>query len=622
MKKVRSVLPCAWVLCAIANHVAGAGAFPLGGIASADKEPIAFQVLLDRESVAPGGSFRVAVMLVIENGWYAYANPLGPGFGSPTVVTGKDQPGFTFSPARYLPGKQKSQDDIEPGKYVLTYAGKVPVFLEVGVGKDVKPGAYTLAARAEGQTCSTMCLLFKQEVTFTITVAEGTGEPKKANEAVFADFDKAVPAAATGPKVEPPTGGGESDEAAIDISKYEGRTLSPGVTGFLMAIIFGFIAGVLLNVMPCVLPVIGIKIMSLVAQAHEERGRVFRLGLAFGAGVMVVFLILATLAAVAGKSWGDQFQSEAFLLVMLSVVFVFALGLFDVYIILVSAGGGASVSQEGYLGSFLKGVLATFLATPCSGPFLGATLAWALSQPPVTIFVVFTSIGLGMAAPYVLLAASPGLLRFVPKPGAWMETFKHLMGFLLLGTVVYLFTLLRHELVGPTLVFCLVLALCAYLFGRYAHGAVPVARRWVWRAALVILVAAGAYACFKPDSKERIAWEPFTLTALDMYQIQGKNVLVDFTADWCPNCKFVERFVLESGTVRAALAKKNVVLLKADITRATAESSSMRMMQQLGSRSIPFLAIFPADDHFKPYTLRDIYAKSSVLSILERCPDA
>jgi thiol:disulfide interchange protein DsbD len=203
-----------------------------------------------------------------------------------------------------------------------------------------------------------------------------------------------------------------------------------------------------------------------------------------------------------------------------------------------------------------------------------------------------------------------------------METFKNLMGFVLLGTVVYLFTILRSELVAATLAFCLVLALGAYLWGRYAHGGIPAGRRWAWRAAVAVLVGLSAFVCYRPSADDAINWEPFSLAALEESRQSGRNVVIDFTAEWCPNCRFVEAFRLETEEVRAALADKNVRMLKADITFAPRDSIERRLLSVLGSQSIPFLAVFPADAHYEPFVLRDIYSTADVLAILQRCPDA
>lgn len=590
-------------------------------------QPVLLDLLLDCEAVSPGDSFRVAVVIDIEDDWHVYANPKGPGTGKATVVIGADQEGFEFKPALYLPGHKVSQEEIAPGDWVFAYKEATPVFLEVQTDETLAPGNYDLTISAEILACKESCEPFDETLNLKVRVLEKGQETIKREDSIFERFDEAKPAPVDNAKIDDNNKPSESKSSigpAVDFSVYQSRELETGqgIGDLWMAILFGFIAGMLLNIMPCVLPVISIKIMSLVSQAHESRGRILGLGLAFSAGILIVFLVLAGFAASVGMSWGEHFQSETFIVVMLSLVFVFALGMFDVYLIIVPGGSGGHSVKEGYLGSFLKGVLATFLATPCSGPFLGATLAWALSQTPAVIFLVFMSIGVGMAFPYVVLTAMPGLLKFVPKPGAWMQTFKQIMGFILLGTVVYLFTILRHELVGPTLTYCLILGFGAFLWGKYAHVGIPVTPRWIWRIALLLVAAGGAFLCFSPSEHEEIAWEPFSMETLQAYASQNRNIMVDFTADWCPNCKFVEKTRLESDEVRAALAEKNVVPLLADITRSGPDDPMILFRNQLGSRSIPFLAIFPADAPNEPYILRDIYSIEDVLSILDRCPDS
>jgi thiol:disulfide interchange protein len=602
-------------------------------------DPVSFRAVVDNEAVAPGDSFHVAVVIEMEKEWHVYANPKGPGTGMETVVTGVDDRGFRFGPALYLPGHRISQEEIAPGDWVYAWEGEVPVFFEVKTDGDLEEGDRKLRIKVSLLACRQSCRPFDEEITLTVRIA-GKGEgTKPVDDPVFRRFSQAKPALREGKTKGAESAAGTTNSSAgtageagadgpsvglsgetVDFSRYQSRELEKGggIGGAWMAILLGFVAGLFLNVMPCVLPVISIKIMSLVTQAHEEKQRIFGLGLAFAAGILTVFLILAGLAAGVGMSWGAHFQSETFIVVMLSVVFVFALGMFDVYLILLPGGGGGE-AKEGYVGSFLKGVLATLLATPCSGPFLGATLAWALSQTPLVIFLVFTSIGIGMAIPYVLLTAMPGLLKFVPKPGAWMQTFKQIMGFVLFGTVVYLFTILRAELVGPVLAYCLILAFGAFLWGKYATIVSPPRRRWSWRVALLLFAAAGAYVCFMPSESEEIDWEPFSLQALQRHQAEGRAVMIDFTADWCPNCKLVEKTRLESEEVLAALKEKAVVPLLADITRSPQDSPVIRFRNHLGSRSIPFLAIFPPGEPNEPYILRDIYSVEDVLAILEKC---
>ncbi len=233
----------------------------------------------------------------------------------------------------------------------------------------------------------------------------------------------------------------------------------------------GFLGGLLLNLMPCVLPVIGLKIMSFASQAGESRGRIIALNLYFVAGLVSVFLVLAALAAFLGYGWGQQFQRPEFSIFLAAVVFVFALSFLGVWEIPIPGfvGSGKTLEaaeSEGPIGAFLKGVLTTLLATPCSGPLIVPTLAWALKQPKPVIFGTFASMGLGMGFPYLMISMFPRLINLLPKPGAWMDTFKQIMGFVLLATVVWLFSFLNPDYFVPSLALLFALWAACWWIGR------------------------------------------------------------------------------------------------------------------------------------------------------------
>ena len=222
------------------------------------------------------------------------------------------------------------------------------------------------------------------------------------------------------------------------------------------AIFFGFLGGLILNIMPCVFPVIGLKILSFVQQSGHDRRKTFMLNVWYSAGLLAVFFILASLAVGPQRlGWGQLFAETWFTITLTAVVFVMALsfmGVWEVPLPTFLGGGkaGKLASQEGPAGAFFKGALTTLLATPCSAPYLAPALVWATAQPAWLTYAVFLSVGLGMASPYLLVGAFPELLRFLPKPGPWMETFKQFMGFVLIGTVVYLLTILEPYNVVPT----------------------------------------------------------------------------------------------------------------------------------------------------------------------------
>ncbi len=277
--------------------------------------------------------------------------------------------------------------------------------------------------------------------------------------------------------------------SSVDLNKLEdsqSETSRGGLWVVLASLGGGFLGGLLLNVMPCVLPVIGLKIMSFVQQGGESRGRVFLLNVWFSLGLISVFLVLAGLAAFLNLSWGGQFQEGWFTIVLVCVVFAFALALIGVWEVPIPGFIGSSgavndlAAKEGAAGAFSKGVLTTVLATPCTGPFLGPALTWAVQQPLPLVFATFLAVGLGMASPYLIIGAYPKLIAFLPKPGMWMETFKKLMGFILLATVVWLLSFVPSTDLLPTVTVLCGLGLAFWWIGSTPLTEPPGKRMLAW----------------------------------------------------------------------------------------------------------------------------------------------
>jgi len=279
--------------------------------------------------------------------------------------------------------------------------------------------------------------------------------------------------------------------------------LAAGAGSLWLYLLFALVGGVLMNFLPCVLPVVSIKVLSLAEQVGDEPGRVLSLALAFAAGMLAVFAGLGASVTVAGTVWGAWFQSRTFLAIMLGIIVAMAANLFGAFTLTVPRIVGradAAVQGEGLLGSFAKGMLAVFLGTPCSGPFLGATMAWAAREAgagrPAVGLLVFLSMGVGMALPFVLLALRPGWMRYMPKPGAWMETFRQFMGFLMLLTGVYLLYILGGEWAVGGVLFGFGVALACWVYGRLVRPGGSAVRNWLGRALAVGLVGLFAWAGF------------------------------------------------------------------------------------------------------------------------------
>jgi suppressor for copper-sensitivity B len=400
-----------------------------------------------------------------------------------------------------------------------------------------------------------------------------------------------------------------------------------------VALLMGLLGGLILNLMPCVLPVLGLKLMSFAQQSGRERREVFLMNLWFCAGLFAVFFVLATASVGANLGlsstnlgWGQQFGSVPFKIGMLGVVFAFALSFLGVWELpipgFIGEKAGHVQSQEGPLGSFLKGVLSTVLATPCSGPFLGPVFGYTLTQPTAVTYAVFGSIALGMSLPYILVGIFPGLVRFMPKPGAWMATFKEVLGFVMLGTVAYLFYLLRQQpdWFVPTFVMLIGIWLGCWWVGRSQETTGTAGfGRWLQAAAVGSAVAAAGFLWLGPHDS-LIKWEkPFSPARLADLRQSGATVMVDFSADWCLTCKANLQFAIETDRVKAKLQKNRVVPMLADWTDGSDEIR--RVLEGLGSRSIPVLAIYPAakpgETPPEPIVLRDLLTEGQVLAALE-----
>jgi len=451
------------------------------------------------------------------------------------------------------------------------------------------------------------------------------------------------------------------NELALDFSQIDVQANAANSAPLMVILSMALLAGFILNFMPCVLPVIGLKVMAFAQQAGDSRTRVFALNLSYALGIISFFIVLATMAVFLGMGWGQQFSSVTFNIVLASVVFMFALSFLGVWEIpipgFVGTGGANDLAQkEGAGGAFSKGVLTTVLATPCSGPLLGAALTWAVTQPPILTYLVFVCVGLGMASPYLLLGAFPSLLTMIPKPGNWMITFKQVMGLMMLATVVYVLSFIPIPYVLPMVAFMVALLAACWWIGRVpmTAGWDTQGSAWVQAGAFALVVgfvsfgglhrimesrfqhavdrelasrrltvdgsnvASGHSVASTRDNTE-LSWQPYSHAALMQHTGEGKTVLVDFTADWCLTCKANEAIALNTSSTKRFIEANDIVTLKADKTQDAPEVDELLLRLGNKSRSIPFYAIFPARRPNKPILLDGLFASPEpILSALEK----
>jgi len=407
---------------------------------------------------------------------------------------------------------------------------------------------------------------------------------------------------------------------------------------------FAFIGGLILNIMPCVLPVIALKILGFVSEAKSEPRRVRKLGLIYALGVLISFLVLAAIvigvkAAGHHAGWGMQFGSPIFIVCLITLISLVALNLFGIFE--VTLGGraldtaGELASKHGAAGAFFNGVLATILATPCTAPFLGAALGFAFLQSTSIIVLIFLTVGLGLASPYILLSWNPAWLKFLPKPGAWMEKFKIAMGFPMLATVMWLFNVAASTYGKNVLwlgIFLVLVAFAAWIFGEFFQRgrqrkgialalvlilliggyAFALEKELDWRAPFMETTAAGSL----KEAPDGIDWQRWSPEAVAKARSEGKPVLVDFTADWCLTCQVNKKTSIEISSVRKKLKDLNAIALIGDYTHfPDAITTELNRFNRAG---VPLVLVYPKDASAPPMVLPEVLTPNIVLNALDR----
>jgi len=413
--------------------------------------------------------------------------------------------------------------------------------------------------------------------------------------------------------------------------------------GLLLAIGLAFMGGILLNLMPCVLPVVSFKIMSFMKMAGQNRKLIFKHGVAFTLGVLVSFWVLAaallSLQAY-GRSvgWGFQLQEPIFVAILAALLFLFGLslfGLFELGTSLISAAGKVqhkSGQNNALIGSFLSGVLATAVATPCTGPFLGTAVGYAVTLPASQALLIFTSLGLGMSLPYLLLSCFPTLLRFLPKPGPWMITFKELMGFFMLASVVWLLWVFSAQTsslaVSVLLGGFFLLAMAGWVYGKWSTPIRKRMTRIVGAAVACAIFSCGAYvivwSAYTLGDEQSISkshtsdtadtWEEFSPERVAELRQKGIPVFIDFTSKWCLICQ-ANHMVLSLDEVETKFAELGVVKMKADWTKR--DEIISKELRKFGRNSVPLYVLYGSDTDPTPQILPQVLTPEIILMSLK-----
>ncbi len=534
------------------------------------------------ESIHAGEPFTILLRMEMEEGWHTYTDPPGDA-GLATRIKWTLPPGFTAGPIQW---PEAHDFNLGPLK-TRGYEGSVDLPVAITPPDSLPTGSHvTLQATASWLACEIECVPGEGEFVLELPVVIGGGATALAGGGFF---------------------------------------------GLTTAWLFAFIGGLILNLMPCVLPVLSLKVLGFVEQAGGDPRKARSHGLVFTAGSFLILAGALLLLRAGGEAigWGFQLQNPTIVALLAFVFLLLALNLFGVFEIGVGliAMGGTTGALHGHAKSLGDGVLAVVVASPCTAPFMGTALGFSLSQPPAYALSVFAALGLGLAAPYLLLSFQPALLKLLPKPGAWMETIKIALAFPLLGAVVWLLWVLglQSGLGAMALVLggMVIAALAAWIYGRWSLPHLAARTRWTATFTALVLLVAGIAISLPRSSiasssetgtvKLPEGWEPFSEERLAELRAEGRPVFVDFTAAWCITCQWNKQNVLLAEPIRAAFRDHGVTLLQADWTRQ--DPNIARILQRYGRQSVPLYLYFRGTG--EPKILPEILTSKLVLEVLD-----
>ena len=548
-----------------------------------------------RTSYAAGSEAEIVISMEIEAGWHTNSHQPTYDYLIATEVVIQAPESWDPAKVSYPAGELKSFAFAE--EEISVYEGVVAMLARQPIPASVAEGEVPIEVSLTYQACDDKSCL--PPVTTTATLHLSIGEE------------------------------GEMSVAA-DTLAAPTQTETPSATSLVWMLVLGVLGGLILNAMPCVLPVLSLKVFGMVKSASLGRAQVVTSALATSAGILFSFWALALLA-IAAKSagqavgWGVQFQEPTFVAALAVVVVLFCLNLWGVFEVplpgrLATAGGA---SGGGILGHFTSGLFVTLMATPCSAPFLGTAVSFGLSQSAGTILAIFTAVGIGMATPYLVLAAAPGAAKLLPKPGPWMEHLKIFMGFLLAGAAVWLLYVLSAQISAERLaLFELVLLTMALLvWWRQA-----VVKRSALRALGVVAVAASIVLglAIVRGSEARstsavtathnlIDWSEFDRDEAERLARDGRMVFVDVTADWCFTCKVNEQLAIETEEVAGVFERHSVVAMKADWTNRS--DAIAGFLADHGRYGIPFYLLYRPGQ--SPHLFGELITKQEIVDVVE-----
>jgi thiol:disulfide interchange protein len=552
------------------------------------------QLTLQHSAMRPDSNNVIRVTFETAEGWHFYAlNAFGKSFPDTGLKVNAYAEGITFGEPIF-PYAQEYFDKVTNQKLGV-YSGTFNVFIPFTTNIESKTTDVNVTI--DGVACNDqLCKKADYKLSKTIEIS---------NDAQIDSPAFGLPAQTIQNNVVPTSQGSST-------------------TAKLVVLPLAVLAGLLLNVMPCVWPILPIIVMRLVTQAQNGKAKSLALGVAFAIGVILFFAALAVVNIILKLGfgmvfqWGDQFRNPAFVMGMALLMVVLALymfGLFTLGLPAVSTGKG----KGGFLGSIGMGFLAAVLSTPCSFAILTFVLAWAQTQPIPLATVTILLIGVGMGAPYVVLTMIPKMLAKIPKPGRWMELFKHATGFILLAIAVKLLEAVPADRIINILYYAVVLAICVWMWGVCITYETPQAKKWSIRFTAVLLAIIFAFLLLTAPSKGLISWKPYDAQVIAEAQAKRQPVLIEFTADWCFSCKVLERTVYSNEKIAELIKTKGVLAIKGDTTNY--DSAATKALKEIYNQPAVPVTILLLPGEPEPIPLTGNLIKNKLISYLQDLRD-
>jgi thiol:disulfide interchange protein DsbD len=573
--------------------------------------------VLNVSALKPGEPAMIAVVISVHPGLHVQSHqPLDPNLIA-FELTADDNPQIDFGPPIYPPAQLEEYAAL--GR-LSVYTDKVIVYLPLTLKAGSAAGLVTISGQLTLQACNETSCFPPEHPRFSVTTA--IASPGEAvtpiNTESFASIPTTQPASTQPPA--PPTPAMTITTGQTTVSLL-GYSVDLSREGGLVAGLVAFLAGIIFNLVPCVLPVLPVKAIGFYEASQHSRARSLLLGLTFSLGLIAVFAALG-MAVMLSKSlfhsqitWGQQFSNPWFAWALAIVLAALGFGMMGAFSVrLPTSVYGLDFRHDTLIGNFLWGGLTAVLSTPCTAPLFPPVLIFASTLPRIEGFLLVTLVGCGMASPYLLLSAFPELARRFPRTGAAADLVKQMMGFLLLGSAAFF---IGQQLVGEPnqwwVVFAVAVWACLYLVIRSAQLFKSVTALYFTTALAVAIGSGSLMLTLRLTAPDQVHWQPYTPQSLTDARAAGKTVLIDFTANWCLNCKYVDTTVYHDPRALDALQRLNVVTMKADLSKSDAVGWQLR--NSLGNDGIPYTAIYLPNAR-QPVGLASIYTTDTLLNVL------